>query len=109
MKKKEEKYFMAGTDDELQFGDMIELDFTREKNGSVTHHHLECKFIPELVDFLLDEEIIEVKGGEKREKCIKLESTEEAIEYLLNVVSELSERLIDMEEAVAELLDNQEE
>mgnify|MGYP003456868727 CR=1 FL=1 len=57
------KYFMTGTDDELQFGDVIELDFVREmKNGKVKHQHMEVKFIPELVDVLIENEVIEEKG-----------------------------------------------
>lgn len=51
---------MKGTEDELQFGDMIELNFTKDlPDGGVSHHHLECKFIPELVPMLLEDGIIE--------------------------------------------------
>ena len=55
------KYYLAGTDNEIQFGEMLELDFTRDGKCGVTHHHMECKFIPELVDILVEEGVIEVK------------------------------------------------
>ena len=56
------KYFMKGTEDEVQFGDMIQLDFTKHtENGKVKHQHLECEFVPGIVDYLLEEEIIEEK------------------------------------------------
>ena len=63
------KYFMKGTEDEVQFGDMIELDLTKDMpNDKVTHHHLECKFIPELIDLLLKDEVIEeVESKEEKE------------------------------------------
>ena len=54
------KYFMKGTDDVLEFGDMIVLDLTKDMpNGNVKHQHFEVKFIPDLVDLLLEEEVID--------------------------------------------------
>lgn len=61
------KYFMRGTEDELQFGDMIELDFTRDTKGGVVHHHIECKFLPELIPTLLEDEAIEEREIEEEE------------------------------------------
>lgn len=59
------KYFMKGTEEELQFGDVIELDLTKEmENGHTKHHHLECKFVPELLPLLLESEVIEVREDE---------------------------------------------
>ena len=54
------KYFMKGTQDEVQFGDMLELDFTKDTKNGTIHRHLETKFIPELVDILVEEGVIEV-------------------------------------------------
>lgn len=59
------KYFMKGTEDELQFGDMIEMDFTRDTKGGVIHHHIECKFLPELIPTLLEDEAIEEREVEE--------------------------------------------
>lgn len=56
------RYFMKGTGDEIQFGDIIELDLTKETDGdTVKHRHLEVEFLPEIVDYLVEEDIIEVK------------------------------------------------
>ena len=50
---------MQETAEELKFGDMIVLDLSKEmENGHTKHHHLECKFIPELVPILLEEGVI---------------------------------------------------
>ena len=51
---------MKGTDDEVQFGDKIVLDLTEDlHNGKVKHHHLNCKFIPDLVPMLLEQDVVE--------------------------------------------------
>lgn len=53
------KYFMKDSGEELQFGDMIELDFTKDtEDGHTSHHHMECKFIPGLIPMLLEQDII---------------------------------------------------
>lgn len=63
------KYFMKDTEDELQFGDMIEVDFTEDMpDGHVTHHHLDCKFIPDLVPMLVENDIIDVVSDEEEDK-----------------------------------------
>lgn len=62
------KYFMKGTEDELQFGDMVELDLTEDmSNGGIKHKHFECKFVPELVSILLEEGVIEEVDEEDEE------------------------------------------
>ena len=56
------KYFLQETAEELEFGDMIVLDLSHDmENGHTKHHHLECKFMPELVPILLEEGIIKEK------------------------------------------------
>lgn len=67
------KYFMKDSGEEVKFGDMIELDFTKDtEDGHTCHHHLECKFIPGLIPLLLEKNIIE----EKELKEDKDENTE---------------------------------
>lgn len=54
------KYYFKESGEELKFGDYIELDLTKDtKDGHTRHHHFECKFLPEFVDFLLEEGVIE--------------------------------------------------
>ena len=62
------KYFMKGSDEELNFGDWLELDFTKEDNGKKKFHHLECEFCPDLVDMLLENSIITSKEEIKPKK-----------------------------------------
>ena len=63
---KEIKYYMFGTDDEVQFGDHIEVNFTEDTDkGTTKHYHFDCKFIPELVPMLLEHEVIEAEETEE--------------------------------------------
>jgi hypothetical protein len=79
MEKKVQKYFMAGTDDELQFGDVIELDFVGEEDGVKKHTHLEVKFQPELVGELLKEGVIETDIEEEDEDLVDFDDEEEDV------------------------------
>ena len=118
------KYFMKGTDDELQYGDVIELDLVGTEDGVTKHTHLECKFCPELIDELLEEEIIEVKETkEKKDKkatewtfkktCTKddlIDFGDSKKEKSLNEkVEELEDRIIELEDIIADLLAELEE
>lgn len=109
------KYFMTGTDDELEYGDIIEVDLSKGKK----HEHIECKFHPALVGILLDEGIIEMRDVEGKEE----EDTKDFLEFdddddiigMLNEVLEMQEeqakmldkltdRLIDLEGIIADIL-----
>lgn len=57
---------MYGTDDEVQFGDQIEVNVTEDTDkGTTKHYHFDCKFIPELVPMLLEHEVIEAEETEE--------------------------------------------
>lgn len=109
MKKKMKKFFMKGTDDVLEFGDMVELDLSEDMpNGHVIHHHLECKFIPDLIPLLLNNDIIEEKEVEEEEPDTEknpLDPEEGCpmIDELLSLNNSLEERLCDLEGLVAEI------
>ncbi len=116
------KYFMKGTDDEVQFGDMIELDLTKDmENGHVQHHHLECKFVPDLVPLLLEDGIIDVVEDEEEEEgnenleftddCPVLKDvikTNEALELkvdsLEKTVAKLEEKLRSLQKTLKKLV-----
>lgn len=84
------KYFMQGTADELHFGDVIELDVTKSlPSGKVRHHHLECKFLPELLPLLLEEGIIEEKEIEEKKPAAASYANATLIEELLSVLNAL--------------------
>lgn len=112
-KKKMKKYFMQGTAEELKFGDMIVLDLSKDlKNGNVKYHHLECRFIPQIVPLLLSQGIIEEKDVEENKKAHKpqqkktLESTDanlSMLEELVKANQNLEHRVYDLEKVVAKL------
>ena len=99
------KYFMQGTADEVKFGDQIVLDLTKSlPNGKVQHHHINCKFIPELVPLLLDGKIIEVQEvKEKKEKPLDFQDNCPMIDELISANQNLEHRVYDLEKAVNKL------
>lgn len=73
---------MAGTDDELQFGDSIEFDVVKEtENGHGKHKHLECEFTEDLIPLLLTEGVIEERetdeGDENPKNIVDFGSPDE--------------------------------
>lgn len=93
---------MKNTEDELQFGDMIELDFTRDVDGGIKHHHMECKFLPELIPLLLEDDIIEEKEIEEEEENTP-ENDCPVIEELIKVNEALELRLDQLENELKKL------
>ena len=82
---------MTDTNDELHFGDHIEVDLTKEmEDGHIKHHHIDCVFCPELVDMLLDAGIIEVEEDEdKKPFTIKIEDDLDEDDYIDKVLKVL--------------------
>ena len=106
------KYFMKGTQDEVQFGDMLELDFTKDTKNGTIHRHLETKFIPELVDILVEEGVIEVKTCTDKQN-----NTAESIKFNVDEISkqnlgkdariaQLEKRVTELEGLVSEIIDS---
>lgn len=82
------KFFMKGSDDELKFGDTIELDFTKDTaDGHTCHHHLECKFLPELISLLLEKGIIEMQEFEDEHSKGEDNQNNEGYAMLQDVIS----------------------
>lgn len=97
------KYFLQETAEELEFGDMIVLDLSHDmENGHTKHHHLECKFMPELVPILLEEGIIEEKEV-KEEKPLDFQDDCPMIDELLKANQNLEKRIYTLEKAVVKL------
>lgn len=97
------KYFLQETAEELEFGDMIVLDLSHDmENGHTKHHHLECKFMPELVPILLEEGIIEEKEV-KEEKPLDFQDDYPMIDELLKANQNLEKRVYTLEKAVIKL------
>lgn len=104
---------MQETAEELKFGDMIVLDLSEDmKNGHTKYHHLECKFIPELVPILLEEGVI-VEKEIKEDKpldfqdddtpCSLMEEVIKANEELELRVDKLEKTVIKLREMIASL------
>ena len=102
------RFFLKGTDNEVQFGDVIETDTTKDLEDGKTHwYHLECTFSPALVDTLLEHDIIEVEDDEQEEEEEEVEDIkEEILSYLDSIeksTKSMSERIDMLEEAVLTL------
>ena len=110
------KYFMKGTEDELQFGDLVELDITEDMpNGKIKHKHLDCKFMPDLIDTLLEAGVIEevdVDDEEEEEEeeeitdevCPMMQELIVANENLELKVEQLEKELNSLKKVVAALV-----
>jgi hypothetical protein len=84
---------MSGTEDEVRFGDKIQVDLTKEEDGRTIHHHLDCKFLPEIVELLLENGVIEEGDTEEKdgydEYDGRLAAVEEKVEKLSDVIKKL--------------------
>lgn len=103
------KYFMQETGKELKFGDMIELNLTKDlPNGHVKHLHFECKFIPDLIPLLLEEGIIEEKEFEEKNPKDSINTfcgaaELDIIQQLLDLTTELNNRLNAQEKSISDI------
>lgn len=99
------KFYFKKTGRELHLGDQIELEFTEEKDGKLTLHHFECKFIPELIDMLVEHDIIRVEGEKEKgeSKYPFPQTTGEKCDFLMEVCQELEERISKLEKKVMRL------
>ena len=88
------KYFIAGSDEELEFGDVIELDLTKETKHGTHCVESEVTFSPDILPLLLEIGAVE----EKDEKNLIDFSEDEPSDEL----DELYERIEDIEARVEE-------
>lgn len=108
------KYYFKENGKEVKFGDMLEIDLSKDlPNGKTRYHHMECKFHPMLVDMLLEAGIIEEKEvkentpeceNEEMKPCVLLDMVCDCLNDIMKHIEEFDERLTDLEEAIAELL-----
>lgn len=83
---------MQETAEELEFGDMIVLDLSHDmENGHTKHHHLECKFMPELVPIFLEEGVIVEKEVKDEKPLDSLDN--DALNNLVKEIIEANEKL----------------
>lgn len=98
------KYFMKDSGEELKFGDMIELDFTKDTNdGHTCHHHLECKFIPGLIPMLLEQEIIEEKEFENKDTDTPDDDCLEIAQMIMSILETIANKIKQMDNKITDL------
>lgn len=98
------KYFMKDSGEELKFGDMIELDFTKDTNdGHTCHHHLECKFIPGLIPMLLEQGIIEEKEFENKDTDTPDDSCLETAQMIMSTLKTIANKVKQMDDRITDL------
>ncbi len=105
---------MKDSGEELKFGDMIELDFTKDtSDGHTCHHHLECKFIPGLIPMLLEQGIIEEKEFENKnndtpdDNCLETaQMIMSTLEIIANKVKQMDDKITDLNKIVKKLQHN---
>lgn len=98
------KYFMKDSGEELKFGDMIELDFTKDTNdGHTCHHHLECKFIPGLIPMLLEQGIIEEKEFENKDTDTPDDDCLETAQMIMFTLETIANKIKQMDNKITDL------
>lgn len=98
------KYFMKDSGEELKFGDMIELDFTKDTNdGHTCHHYLECKFIPGLIPMLLEQGIIEEKEFENKNNDTPDDSCLETAQMIMSTLETIANKIKQMDNKITDL------
>lgn len=98
------KYFLKDSNKELKFGDIIELDFTKDtEDGHTHHHHLECKFIPDLIPLLLKQEVIVEKEVEDKDTDTPNDDCLEAAQMIMSTLETFARKIKQMDNKIAAL------
>lgn len=98
------KYFIKGSDEPLEWGDVLNLTVVTHKNGRAVQKDFECKLTPDLIPMLLAEEIIEEK--EVKEKKQKTEPKEDLLEFSFEK-DDKSSTESDLDEIIETIIDTQ--
>ena len=101
------KYFMAGTNDEGQLGDVISVNMEKEfKGGRTLTREMEFKITEETIPFALDMGIIEEKGEEEEADTNDLLDFEDIdIEDVVSDHEQMIEALVESDEEFLKRLD----
>lgn len=89
------KYFMKSSGKEINFGDMIEVDFTQDMpDDKVKYYHMECRFLPDLLPIFLENDVIEEKEVEDKSSEDKDSDIKDNIMEVLDNISKTTGKLI---------------
>ena len=105
------KYFIAGSDEELEFGDVIELDLTKETKHGTHCVESEVTFSPDILPLLLEIGAVEEKDEKSlidfsdEEPCDDLDELYERIEDIEARVEEQDEMIEEMMKGIKSLVD----
>lgn len=98
------KYFLKNSNEKLKFGDIIELDFTKDtEDGHTRHHHLECKFIPDLIPLLLKQEIIVEKEVEDKDTDTSDDDCLETAQMIISTLEAFDRKIKQLDDKIASL------
>lgn len=100
------KYFVKETDEEIQFGDTIQLDMTKKTKHGIHTVKGEVKFSPMVLPLLLEVGIIEEQEVEDNELLDFEDEPCETLETLLEDFDILEERVDKLEEQQKKVLGN---
>ena len=92
------KYFIAETDEELEFGDKIQVVLTKKTKFGLHNVETECEFSEDTIPFLLEVGVIEeheVEEDEENDDMIDFDAGETCV-----ALDELIEDFEDLEERV---------
>ena len=105
------KYFIAGSDEELEFGDVIALDLTKETKHGTHCVESEVTFSPDILPLLLEIGAVEEKDEKNlidfsdEELCDDLDELYERIEDIEVRVEEQDEMIEEMMKGINSLVD----
>ena len=102
---KRKKYFITETDEELKFGDTLEINLKKDVKGGTIYYEGEVVFGPESVGFLVEQGVVEECRFEKEEEEEKDLLDFDEDEGSFTVLSDLIEDFDDLERRVGRLED----
>lgn len=99
------KYFIAETDEELEFGDKIQVVLTKKTKFGLHNVETECEFSEDTIPFLLEVGVIEeheVEEDEENDDMVDFDAGEtcEALDELIEDFEDLEERVDNLESLV---------
>lgn len=99
------KYFIAETEEEVQFGDTIQVDLTKKTKKGVHKVEGEIRFTPDTLSLFLELGIIEEKEVEDEEMLDFQDSPCEALDDIWESIDAIEDRLVTLEKGLSARVD----